>query len=110
MTLFSRFLILAALLATPSVAEAGDVALKDGVITYSDGSVRRSVAPVGGPCSDLWVSPDGQMIAFIRIDSSQPDPSAISPFVERSTIFVASRSAGFKPMRVALDPPHVEGR
>ena len=101
---------LIALLAVAAFAEAGKVTLKDGVISYPDGTTGRSVVQAGGPCSDLWVSPDGEMIAFIRMDKSRPDPAAISPFIERSTIFVASRSTGFKPVRVALYPPRVDGR
>ncbi len=105
-----RSLTLIGLLAVAAFAEAGKVTLKDGAISYSDGAAR-SVVRTGGPCSDLWVSPDGEMIAFIRIDRSRPNPGAIAPFIERSTIFVASRSTGFKPARVALDhPPRVDRR
>jgi len=110
MILISWSLILAVLLTVSPVARSGDVTLKDGVITYSDGTAKRSVIQVGGPCSDLWVSPDGRAIAFIRIDKSEPDPNATDPFIERSTIFVASRSNGFRPIRVALDPPRIDGR
>ena len=110
MATFSWYLMLTALLAIPSGAEAGTITLKDGVISYSDGTAERSVVQVDGPCSDLWVSPDEQMIAFIRIDESRPDPLAIAPFIERSTIFVAARSTHFKPARVALEPPQVAKR
>jgi hypothetical protein len=64
-------------------------ALKDGVISYVSERGLRSQIHVGGPCADLWVSPDGGAIAFIRIDRSQPDDFAIEPFVEESTVFVA---------------------
>jgi len=110
MTAFSWLLMLTASLSIPSDAETGKITLRNGVISYSDGAAEPSVVQVDGPCSDLWVSPDEQMIAFIRIDRSRPDPLAIGPFIERSTIFVASRSTRFKPARVALEPPQVDGR
>jgi len=110
MTTVSWLSMLTALMAIPTAAEAGRISLKDGVISYYDDAGKRSVIQVGVPCSDLWVSPDEQVIAFIAITSSRPDPLAIEPFIEQSTIFVASRSTRFKPARVALELPQVDGR
>jgi len=110
MTTFFCSLILTAVMAIPSAAGTASITLKDGVVSYSDPNAGRSTVQVGGPCADLWVSPDGQEIAFIRIDRSRPNPYAIEPFIEQSTIFVASRSAGFKPVRVDFEPPEVDGR
>jgi hypothetical protein len=44
------------------------------------------------------------------MDKWRPDQFAIEPFIEQSTIFVASRSEHFKPVRVALESPRVDGR
>jgi hypothetical protein len=100
---------LAAAASLPAQPGAG-VALNNGVISYLDSAGGRSEIKVGGPCADLWISPDGDTIAFIRIDRSQPDHFALAPFIEASTIFVASRSARFAPVRVAIEPPKIDGR
>jgi hypothetical protein len=109
MKLFSMPLILA-ILAGPLIAQAPKAALKDGVISYTNESGGRSEIQVGGPCADLWVAPDGDTMAFVRIDRSEPGDLSPAPFIEESTIFVASSSSRFSPVRVALQPPWIEGR
>lgn len=106
--LFFR-MVLAALAVPFSSAFAGDMTLKDGVISYSAGATGRSVVQVGGPCADLWVSSDGETMAFVRIDKSRPGDFG-APFIEQSTVFVALRSTHFKPQRVDLEPPRIGGR
>lgn len=111
MTKPALVLILAALSAARLSAQDERFELKDGVLTYRDAVGKRSEIRVGGPCADLWVSPEGDMIAFIRIDKSEPDDyGGPNPFIEASTIFVASRSNRFAPVRVAVAPPLVDGR
>lgn len=100
---------LAAFAVSFSFAFAGDVTLKDGVISYAAGAAGRSVVQVGGPCADLWVSSDGEAMAFVRMDRSRPGDFS-APFIEQSTVFVALRSTHFKPQRVDLKSPRVGGR
>jgi hypothetical protein len=59
---------------------------------------------VGRRCSDLWVSPDESVLAFIAIEKSRPAMAGeIEPFVEESTIYVARKADGFRPLRLAVD-------
>jgi hypothetical protein len=102
-------MVLTALAVQFSFAFAGDIALKDGVISYASGAAGRAVVQAGGPCADLWVSSDGQTMAFVRMDRSRPGDFG-APFIEQSTVFVAFRSTHFKPQRVDLEPPRIGGR
>jgi len=49
-------------------------------------------------------------MAFIRIDKSKPGDPGTAPFIEESTIFTALRSTHFKPLRVPVRPPKIDGR
>jgi len=102
--------LLVVLAASRLIAQSGGPALEDGVISYTDITGRRSRVQVGGPCADLWVSPDAETIAFVRIDRSEPDDLSLEPFVEESTVFIASRSNGFNPVRISFPPPRLDRR
>ena len=41
--------------------------IKNGVITWTDRDGRQRPLNVGSKCADLWVSPDGEIIAFIAL-------------------------------------------
>ena len=79
-------------------------ALSNGVVTYTaeDGQLREM--RVGVPCADLWTSPDGNVIAFIGIEKARPAMGRTTePFIEESSIFVARKEDGFKPVHFAVN-------
>jgi len=79
-------------------------ALSNGVVTYVAEDGRRVEVRIGRRCADLWVSPDESVMAFIAIDRSRPAMAGeMEPFVEESTIYVARKADGFRPLRFAVD-------
>ena len=84
--------------------------LSRGVISYFEPDGRRHQINVGKPCSDLWVSPDGGVIAFIAIQRAEPPtPAEREPFIEESRIYIAWRSDHFKPVPLQLKPVPLDG-
>lgn len=102
--------ILAVFSVSSPSAQSGTPVLKDGVINYQDERGQRAQGQAGGPCADLWVSPDGSTIAFIRIDKSEPGDIGTEPFIQESNIFLARRSSGFVPIRISFPVPKIDGR
>jgi len=85
-------------------------ALSNGVIRYPGEDGRRQRINVGKPCSDLWVSPDGRVIAFIAIEKAEPPtPAERGPFIEESTAYIAWKSDYFKPVPLHLKPVSIDG-
>jgi hypothetical protein len=84
--------------------------LSGGVISYVENGERLELK-VGKPCSDLWVSPDGSVIAFIAIEKAQPPTSnEQGPFIEESSVYVAWRSQHFRPTRLDIDLVSIDGK
>lgn len=97
-------------MATASLhAAALQVALADGVITYSDQTGVRRAVNVGKRCSDLWVAPDDSMLAFIAIEQS-PGFEYGEPVIGASTIYIARKSSGFVPARIGVSHVEAGGR
>lgn len=91
-------------------------ALIDGVVSFApDGGDRRTIN-VGKRCTDLWVSPDQTVLAFIGVDKETvpaPNPllsSVEEPQIEESSIYVARRSTGLIPVRLSIGPIAIEER
>lgn len=74
--------------------------LQNGRIFYTSAEGAVKEVDVGGPCRDLWVAPDRSLITFVGVDESKP-PSGreISPFVVRSSVYVARRDEQYRPVR-----------
>ncbi len=76
--------------------------LSKGVVTYEENGRRKEIQ-VGKKCSDLWVSPDESIVAFIAIEKSKPATAQeIEPFIEESNIYIARKSDHFKPVHLAV--------
>ena len=97
------FLIGGCVLSLQGWGESVPPTLSNGVVTYTGENGQRKEIQVGKKCSDLWVSPDGSIIAFIAIEKAQP-PTAheVEPFIEESSIYIARRSDHFKPIHLAV--------
>ncbi len=71
--------------------------LRNGVVTYIEDGRKREIQ-VGYKCVDLWVSADGNVIAFVAVEKSRGPLH--SDFIEKSSIYVARRQEHFKPRRI----------
>lgn len=76
--------------------------IRDGKIAYRgrDGSAEQ--IRIKQKCTDLWVAPTNDIIAFISIDKSMPPGKNIFGYVEdalpeQTSVYVARRSNGFAP-------------
>src|SRR5438093_1565222 len=67
--------------------------LTDGAITYFEAGQRKQIT-VGKTCADLWVSPDGSVIAFIAIEELRSF-GQFSEGIEQSSIYIAKKVEGF---------------
>ena len=78
--------------------------LSHGTISYTSENGRRETIALEKQCSDLWVSPDEQVMAFITVDKAEP-PNALErePFIEASSIYIAEKSDHFKPVRIGFE-------
>jgi hypothetical protein len=86
--------------------------LDDGVISYVDeGGQRRAIA-IGERAADLWVSPDGTLIAFIGVAKQPSAASGVTaePLIEESHIYTARKVDQFAPRRVPLQAIPINGR
>jgi hypothetical protein len=82
-------------------AQASHPALLDGTITVTNKNGERVQILPGKKCTDLWVSPDESIIAFIAIEEEKPaDKDGIEAFIQKSTIYVAQRTDDFRPVHV----------
>jgi hypothetical protein len=80
-----------------------------GIISYVEGG-RRHQIDVGKPCSDLWVSPDGRVIAFIAVQKAEPPtPTERGSFIEESSLYIARKSDRFKPVPLDVGPVSIGG-
>jgi hypothetical protein len=76
--------------------------LSNGVVTYEENGRRKEIQ-VGRKCTDLWVSPDESVVAFIAIHKSKPaTPQEIEPFIQESSIYIARKSDHFKPVHLVV--------
>lgn len=86
-------------------------ALSNGVISYVAEDGQQKTIRVGKKCSDLWISPDENIIAFIAIEKEEPPwDGEIGPFITQSNIYVGWKKDHFKPVRINLKPILVDGR
>lgn len=101
----STILAVGAILLCPVyAADRGDPAIKDGVITWTDSNDQRLKIDVRTRCADLWVSPDGGLIAFIALDHTVPHHGPVLPWeqdvvmIDSSSVYIARRADGFIPV------------
>jgi len=95
-------LILAVVVTAPCFASSTKPVPADGAVTIIGENGRRVAIDVGTRCTDLWVAPDESVIAFIGIEKSQPQYPSGEPFIEESSIYIARRIDGFKPIRISV--------
>ena len=100
------------LLAVFEIAQASTAPiLTKGAIIFTDKNGDRKEIRIGKRCADLWVSPDDSVIAFISVEKETPATAGeVEPFIEQSSLFVASRADNFNPVRLALNSLIVSGR
>jgi hypothetical protein len=100
-------------LAPLSIGRAESISAKiaDGKVTYVGEDGRPREIGVGRPCTDLRVSPDERVLAFIAIDRARPPTlGEIAPFIEESRIYVALKRNRFRPILVNPGPVSLDGR
>lgn len=109
---------LAAVLLWPAVAHLAlgapnSPALSNGVIEYTEEAGETKSIDVGKPCSDLWVSPDESVIAFIAIDEGPVEHvgpfTTVGPNILSSSIYIAWKADHYRPVPVKLGPVVVMG-
>jgi len=84
--------------------------LVGGVVSYTTEQGTTKALRIGKTCSDLWVSPDESVIAFIAIDNAAfGTKSGSAPLITKSSIYVARRTEGFAPKRVDVARVVLEG-
>lgn len=97
------FALAVLLLAAGTWGESSRPSLTNGVISYRAGDGRRRDIQIGRRCADLWVAPDGSVIAFIAIEKAFPGTgNGPEPFIEESSVYVAWKADGFRPVRIDL--------
>jgi hypothetical protein len=84
--------------------------LRDGSVSYVSEDGSRKFIDVGRRCSDLWVSPDEENLAFIAVDRTRGSDAESGPLILASTIYVARRSEGFVPVRLEIKPVRLYDR
>jgi len=89
--------------------------LKDGTIRRIEESGSPVLFDVGRKCTDLWVAPNGSAIAFVTIERMRtPSNTGLGyeekPIPEQTSIYIARRSEGFRPLLVASGPVVIDGR
>lgn len=91
----------------------GSPTLSDGVISYTEEGGERKTIDVCKPCSDLWVSPDESIIAFIGIDEGPVEHvgpfTTVGPNILASRIYIAMGTDHYRPVRVNVGPVVVDG-
>lgn len=100
-------------IAIQSHAQTLGPTLSNGVITYVAESGQRKEIRVGKECSDLWISPDESLIAFVVIQKGRRPKASFEhddPFIEESSIYLARRSDHYNPVRLDLKPILIDGR
>jgi hypothetical protein len=104
-----RRLLLLISIAVQLQGQAFRPTLSNGIVSYEEDGRRKEIR-VGMKCSDLWVSPDESVIAFIGIEKAQPATThEIEPFIEESSIYIARKSDHFKPLHLAVKV-EIDGR
>jgi hypothetical protein len=77
--------------------------LSKGVISYTADDGRRKEIRIARRCADLWVAPDESVIAFIAITKVFPGmEKSPDPFIVESSLYIARKADGFRPIRVYL--------
>jgi hypothetical protein len=91
--------------------QSGRPRLSKGVIGYIGENGQREIVDVGKPCSDLWVAPDGNSIAFIAIEKARPPatPFDQEPLIEESAIYFARRADHYRAVRVDFKSVSIDG-
>jgi hypothetical protein len=111
MTRIASALAVVLLAAAQAVSGSARPTLTNGVVSYVTEDGKRKDIRIGKRCGDLWVSPDESVIAFISIEKVDPKTAHDEePFIWQSSVYVARRSEGFKPIHLAYQPLQLEGR
>lgn len=99
----------------PATATAADRFVLQGgyVMHYADAAPTR--LDVGYKCTDLWVAPDGSAVAFIAMEKTKgSEDKALKyeqePLIERSSVYIARKAAGFAPVLAFAQPITIDGR
>jgi hypothetical protein len=104
-------LVFLLLLAFPNVwAQTARPKLIDGVISYTSQDGQQKTIQIEKKCSDLWVSPDESVIAFIAIDRETASQNDQEPSIEKSTVYIARRDNHFMPIRLSEESVFIAGR
>src|SRR5207247_3963957 len=92
------------LLATRGQGQNSKPTLVNGVASYVENGQRKEIN-VGKKCADLWVSPDGAVVAFIGIDKAER-----GDFIVESSVYIAKKVDRFKPQAIPVKPFTLHGR
>jgi hypothetical protein len=111
MTRIASVIVLVLFAATEAASGSVGPMLANGVVSYIAQDGKRKEIQVGKRCGDLWVSPDESVIAFIGIEKVDPKTAYDEePFIWQSSVYVARKSDGFKPVHLAYQPVPLDGR
>ena len=85
--------------------------LRDGTVYRNLEGGRQKVIFASKKCIDLWVAPDQSVVMFAAVDESGQNGSANpDPMILRSSIYLARKAEGYRPVRVIRRSFTVEGR